>query len=260
MNSSAPLPDEGSLLAATLRPDYVTRVGQVIRDMQSAYDQTQAVELLHEATRRMGAEVAIFASFIRDAESCRSYRLLLACDPAWFAEYERQGRYDDDPWLAYAQRYSVPVRSSQIPVNSSAGRAAVELAAKFGFRSAVIVPTPSGGGLSRTGVLCLGSSRPGYFDDEGFVALRVVARGVAMELHEWWIGRIRDELVASASLTDIDLQLLAHERMGYSTKAIAKALNWSTSSVDSRFHRMNVRLGVASRKAAARLAAEYGLI
>ena len=260
MNSSTPPSEQGSLLKATRHPDYVTRVGEAIRDMQSARDQTQAVELLHEATQRMGAEVSIFASFIRDDESCRSYRLLLDCDPAWFTEYERQGRYEDDPWLAYAQRYSVPVRSSQIPVASDAARAAVDLAARFGFRSAVIVPAPSSGGLTRTGVLCLGSSKPGYFDDEGFVALRVVARGVAMELHEWWIGRIRDELIATAEITDDDLLLLSHERMGLGTKAIAKALNWSTSSVDSRFHRMNVRLGVSSRKAAARLAAEYGLI
>ena len=260
MNSSMPLPEDGSLLAATRRPDYVTRVGEVIHDMQCAQDQTQAVELLHEATQRMGAEVAIFASFIRDDESYRSYRLLLACDPAWFTQYERQGRYDDDPWLAYAQRYSVPVRSSQIPVTNDAERAAMDLAARFGFRSAVIVPAPSSGGLTRAGVLCLGSSKPGYFDDDGYVALRVVARGVAMELHEWWIGRIRDELIATASITDDDLLLLAHERMGHSTKTIARTLNWSTSSVDSRFHRMNGRLGVASRKAAARLAAEYGLI
>ena len=81
-----------------------------------------------------------------------------------------------------------------------------------------------------------------------------------MELHEWWIGRIRDELIATASITDDDLLLLAHERLGHSTKTITRTLNWSTSSVDSRFHRMNGRLGVASRKAAARLAAEYGLI
>lgn len=260
MNSSASPSEEGSLLQATRHPDYVTRVGEAIRDMQSARDQTQAVELLHEATQRMGAEVSILASLIRDDESCRSYRLLLNCDPAWFTEYERQGRYEEDPWLAYAQRYSVPVRSSQIPVASDAARAAVDLAARFGFRSAVIVPAPSSGGLTRTGVLCLGSSKPGYFDDEGFVALRVVARGVAMELHEWWIGRIRDELIATAEISADDLLLLAHERMGLGTKAIAKALNWSTSSVDSRFHRMNVRLGVSSRKAAARLAAEYGLI
>jgi hypothetical protein len=235
-------------------------VGDVVREMQSALDQAQAVELLHGAALRMGAERAIFASFIRDDESCRSYRLLLACDPTWLTEYERQGRYDDDPWLAYAQQFSVPVRSSQIPVRNDAERAAVDLAAKYGFRSAVIVPTPSTAGLTRTGVLCLGSSKPGYFEDEGFVTLRVVARGVAMELHEWWMGRIRDELVASAEITAEDLLLLRHERNGCSTKAIARALNWSTSAVDSRFYRMNARLGVSNRRAAARLAAEYGLI
>ena len=260
MNSSTPSPDDGSLLAATLRPDYFTAVGQVIRDMQSAQDQSQAVELLREATARMGAEVAIFASFIRDDASCRSYRLLLACDPAWFKEYERQGRFDDDPWLAYAQRHSVPVRSSQLPVNTDAERSAVDLAARFGFRSAVIVPTPSSGGLSRAGVLCLGSSKSGYFDDDGFVALRVIARSVAMELHEWWLGRISHELIATAGLAPKDLLLLAHERQGHTTKEIARALNWSTSSVDSRFYRMIVRLRVSSRKAAARLAAEYGVI
>jgi DNA-binding NarL/FixJ family response regulator len=81
-----------------------------------------------------------------------------------------------------------------------------------------------------------------------------------MELHEWWIGRIREEMIANTGITDDDLLLLAHERMGHTTKAIAKALNVSPSSVDSRFYRMLSRLGVASRKAAARLAAEYGLI
>ena len=260
MSSSTPPADRESLRARTLRTDYVTRVSEVVRDMQFARDQAQAVELLQEATVRMGAEVSIFASFIRDDETCRSYRLLLACDPAWFTEYERTGRYDDDPWLAYAQRHSVPIRSSEITIATAAERAAVELTQRFGFRSAVIVPAPSSGGLSRTGVLCLGSSKPDYFDDEGYVTLKVVARGVAMELHEWWLGRLRDELITTSSITDEDLLLLAHERLGHSTKTIAKSLGWTTSSVDSRFQRVNVKLRVANRKAAARLAAEYGLI
>jgi DNA-binding CsgD family transcriptional regulator len=34
----------------------------------------------------------------------------------------------------------------------------------------------------------------------------------------------------------------------------------SNSSIESHFQRVNVKLGVANRKAAARLAAEYGLI
>jgi len=147
-----------------------------------------------------------------------------------------------------------------VPVVGDDARAAVELAQRFGFRSAVIVPAPSSGGLSRTGVLCLGSSKPGYFDDDGYVTLKVVARGVAMELHEWWIQRLRDELVATSGITSTDRALLSHELLGHTTKTIARHLGVSTSSVNSRFQRLNLKLGTASRKAAAHLAAEYGLI
>lgn len=143
---------------------------------------------------------------------------------------------------------------------SDVARAAVEVAQRFGFRSAVIVPAPSGGRLSRTGVLCLGSARPDYFDDEGYITLKVVARGVAMELHEWWLQRLRDELVAVSGVTSTDLALLSHESLGHTTKTIARLLGLSTGSVDSRFQRLNIKLGVANRKAAAHLAAEYGLI
>ena len=249
-----------SLLAQTLRLDYMTRVSAAIRDMQSAREHVQAVELLREVTVRMGAEASIFASFIGEGEACGSCRLLLACDPAWFIEREHGHRYELDPWLVYARRHSEPVRSCEAAMISDAARAAVEVAQRFGFRSVVIVPAPSGGGLSRTGVLCLGSSRSGYFDDEGYVTLKVVARGVAMELHDWWLGRLRDELVAATGITATDLVLLNHELLGHTTKTIARLHGVSTGSVDSRFQRLNIKLGVANRKAAAHLAAEYGLI
>lgn len=252
--------DSGSLLQATLRLDYMTGVSAVVRDMQSAREHSHAVELLQEATLRMGAEASIFASFIREGDACLSCRLLLACDPASFLEHERSSRNELDPWLTYAQRHSEPIRSSEISIVGDAARAAVELAQRFGFRSAVIVPAPSSGGLSRTAVLCLGSSRSDYFDDEGYITLKVVARGVAMELHEWWLGRLRDELVTATGITSADLLLLNHESRGHTTKTIARALGLSTGSVDSRFQRLNIKLGVTNRKAAAHLAAEYGLI
>lgn len=252
--------EPASLLAQTLRLDYMTRVSAAIRDMHSAREHLQAVELLQEMTIRMGAEASIFASFIGEGEACGSCRLLLAGDSAWFIEHEHGHQYELDPWLVYAQRHSEPVRSSEAAVISDAARAAVEVAQRFGFRSAVIVPAPSGGGLLRTGVLCLGSSRSGYFDDEGYVTLKVVARGVAMELHDWWLGRLRDELVVATGVTATDLALLKHELLGHTTKTIARLHGLSTGSVDSRFQRLNIKLGVANRKAAAHLAAEYGLI
>jgi DNA-binding NarL/FixJ family response regulator len=81
-----------------------------------------------------------------------------------------------------------------------------------------------------------------------------------MELNEWWIDRIKRELCASARITPEDVALLRHERLGHGTKRIATELGTTTSSVDSRFQRINAKLGVANRKAAATLAAEYGLI
>ena len=100
----------------------------------------------------------------------------------------------------------------------------------------------------------------GYFEGEGFASLKLVARALAMEVHEWWIAQVKREIIAETRLTAGDLALLAHERQGHSTKMIAAALNTSPSSIDSRFQRANAKLGAPNRKAAARMAAEYGLI
>lgn len=260
MPYSAPAEQPRSLRALTSSGDYFARVSDIVRGIGTVGDPLRAVELLEEATRRMGAEVSIFASLVPEDDTRSSYRLLLACDPAWGIRYEQEGLYASDPWLAYAMHHSEPVLGTHINATAPAHRSTVELAAQFGFRSTVIVPAPSRVGLSRIGVLCLGSSVAGYFEDEGYVALKVVARSVAMELHEWWIARLRDELMASAHVSEGDLMLLGHEHQGHSTKAIARALGVSTESINSRFQRLNARLGVPNRKVAARLAAEYGLI
>jgi GAF domain-containing protein len=249
-----------TLLRLTSQPDYSARVSEIVQKVSKAADEVEALSLLDQAARRMGGDVAAFVSFVRDDGSHESYRFLLACDAVWCHEYEKRSWYANDPWLQYALNHSEPARASEIAVNSKQQRAVVDLAGQFGFRSGVIVPAPSSGGLSRVGVLCLGSGDPDFFEGEGFFAVKVIARSLAMELHEWWIGQIKRELIANARITEDDLVLLQHERLGHSTKVIAAALNTSASSIDSRFQRVNQKLGVPSRKAAAILAAEYGLI
>lgn len=249
-----------SLAEVTSRPDYLTRIGEVTRRIPAAADEAEALSLLYEVTERMGADASAFVSFIRDDLSHESYRFLLACDPKWCLEYERRAWYANDPWLNYALTHTEPARGSEIPIASKQQRAAAELAVEYGFRSAAIVPAPSSAGLTRVGVLCLGSWTPGYFEGDGFIDLKLAARTLAMELHEWWLGRIKRELITSARITLDDLLLLRHERLGHSTKQIAAELDVSASSIDSRFQRINAKLGVPNRKAAANLAAEYGLI
>lgn len=225
-----------------------------------ATDEAQALDVLAAASSQMGLDAAAFVSFVRDDPSHESFRFLLACDPVWCQEYERRAWYTDDPWLQYSLHHTEPARAQDIAPGSAQQRAVVELAAQYGFNSALVVPAPSSGVLTRTGVLCLGSSTPDFFGDSGYMQLKILARSLAMELHEWWIARIKLELVESAQLTDDDVVLLMHERLGHSTKAMATTLDLTPNAINSRFQRINARLGVPNRKSAAQLAAEYGVI
>lgn len=240
--------------------EYFARLGEVVVEIGKAQDTPAVVELLEEACRKIGVDVATFLSFIQDDKSCLSFRYLLSCDPCWCLEYETQAWYADDPWLNYARSHYEPIRSAEIEAADDRQRSIALIAARFGFASAIIVPVPSGGGLSRVGMLCLGSRNERCFDDGDFSRLKLPAQLLAMALHDWMIAKLRRELVDSCSLTPDDLALLDFESRGYGSKKIAALLRVKPGAIDARFHRLNAKLCVQSRSAAAHLAAEYGLI
>ncbi len=239
---------------------FAARIVAITARLATATDEAEAVGVLHQAAATMGADAAAFVSFVRDDDAHDTFRFLLACDPVWCAEYERRAWYALDPWLAYARAHTEPARGADVPAETGTQREIVELARRHGFSDALIVPAPASGMVTRLGVLCLGSEHEGFFADEGYAILKPLARSLAMELHAWWIERIKRELARAAQLTEEDLLLLRHERQGRGTKAIASELAASPNAINSRFQRMNARLGVPNRKAAAQLAAEYGLI
>jgi DNA-binding CsgD family transcriptional regulator len=249
-----------SLEEITGSPDYFARVSEIVQAIGAAGTTSSAVELLHAATVRMGAEFAVFTSLVPEDRSKGSRHLLVTCDPQWCSDYEECAGWEHDPWLAYALRHSEPILGHEVVPNTEGERFNLQLAERFGFRSSVIVPTPSSGGLARMGVLCLGSSTPGFFDGEGFVAFKIVARSVAMEFHEWWLGRLRDQLIAEAAIDGQDRRLLSLVAAGCSSKEIARTLDLSIAAIDSRFRRIRQRLDAPTRQSLARLAAEYGLI
>ncbi|MDQ2925876.1 MAG: autoinducer binding domain-containing protein [Acidobacteriota bacterium] len=241
-------------------PEYFRKVSEVVERIGSSCDEMELVRLLRQGSMRVGADDSFFVSFMREDASFESHRIPVACNPLWSLGYEHAACYANDPWLAYAARCSEPIRGSEFTFLTDRERTVVQLAERFGFRSAVIVPAPTGGGLSRLGMLVLGSESDGYFEGEGFPVLRVVARSVAMELHERHTALIGQELRAHSKVTEEDLQLLAYERQGQGTKSIARLTGASCEAIDTRFRRVNVKLRAPNRMAAAKLAAEYGLI
>jgi DNA-binding CsgD family transcriptional regulator len=261
------MPTESSIrnskatLAQSLdRPGVVEAATQRIAEIADAADYGNACMRLQELARMLGCQSAAFATFMEDDPWHQTYRFLLACHPAWCAQYQRLAWFADDPWLNYARKHNQPARSTEIPVESDQQRVVVELAKVHGIASALIVPSPSSGGLTRLGVLMLGTDTPDYFNSQAYPRLKVLARALSAELLDWLTTAIRNELRSAANLSDADLELLRAERAGLSSKAIGRATQTSETSVDSRFQRIIAKLKVPSRKAAAQMAAENGLI
>jgi len=87
MPSSTAATERPSLRQVTRSPQYFSNVIQTVEEISTARDASRAVELLQQATQRMGAEVSIFVSFVPEDRSRVSYRLLVACDPRFVFEY-----------------------------------------------------------------------------------------------------------------------------------------------------------------------------
>ena len=241
-------------------PNFVDTMLEQIGKIAKAEDQADACNELRKVAGLLGCESAAFATFLQDDPWSQSYRFLLACHPAWCAEYQALSWFADDPWLAYARTNVLPARDDEIRVATAKQREIVEMARRFNVKSALIVPAPSPGSVSRLGVLMLGSSKVGYFHTESAQMLKMVARALSLELHDWYTATMRNELLGASKLSEIDLDLLRHERAGMQSKDIERTMGISASAIDSRFQRILSRLKVPSRRAASTLAAEYGLL
>ncbi len=249
-----------NLSQAVGSPDLLPKFASIASRIPEATDGAEVSALLAGAVALLGADAGAFASFMKDDEHDASYRFVLACDPGWCLEYENGACFMHDPWIAYVRHHSEPVLGSRIVGRTECERQVVAMARRYGFESALIVPALSPQGLTRLGGLCLGSSQPGYFEGQGLAEVAFAATPLAMRLHEWQVAQLRQELRDRAQLSEIDILLLRHAREGQGSKVSAAALKVRPVSIDSRWQRLNARLGVNSRISAACMAAEYGLI
>ena len=236
------------------------RVLQLLPLIADVSSSGKVLSLFHEVVAGLGADAGVFLSCLRDDATRTSFRSMWACDPAWAAEYASHQWFEYDPWLRYASSDAEPTCSSNLAYSSSEENAFVRAAAEHGFASALIAPAPSPVGLSRVGVLYLGSADSGNFDNVDRPQARVLARALAMELHHWIEKSMREELLQGVRLTEADLSLLRHEAAGHSSKVIGAAMNLEAKTIDCRFQRINAKLGSADRRSSVRIARLYGLL
>lgn len=219
--------------------------------LRDASDPCDLPVSLCRVTQAFGARASVCAHVVPDPERPPQVLLLCACDAERIYTHLRAESALDHPWLRYAREHDEPVWSSQLGSTAADSPTASS-------RPVLIIPTHSGGTTGRYGVL--GVEFAGS-DDDGLVhEQRLLAEGLAHELHDWWMRRTRAELQREARLRSTDLQLLAFERQGLGTKQIARLIDSTLLAVDSRFQRINAKLGVANRRHAALRAAIHGLL
>ena len=216
-------------------------------------DEANAVAALEVAARTGGAEAALFVWVIPQADEHYWFRSIAALDHRWGASVLRGLHEGPCAWLAHAARSSEPLLI-RVPEMTTCDDA---LSADNEERAAWLVPAPSPQSSDALGLLILAGADEVRLEITSH--LLPVYRALALALAEWFQRRAREELVQQAHLTDRDLDLLRREWMGHGSKRIAAALNAEPKTIDCRFHRLNVRLGVATRRDAVRLCRRYGL-
>ncbi|KQY88243.1 hypothetical protein ASD35_11640 [Pelomonas sp. Root1444] len=225
-----------------------------------AADPPDLLDRLMNATIAIGATASVYTVVIPEDGSEPSCFSLFACHPRFAQAQDNRRPLLNHPWFRFARSRSTPGTDHEVHTTQAEDAEAIRLASEYGFKSALIIPTPAGVDLSRVEMLCLGSDNADDFEGEHARVIRTLARALAAELHDWMTGYLRNYLRQSARLQPTDLDLLSMERRGLGTKEIAQRTGMSLASVDSRFQRINSRLNCPNRKASAKRAAEYGLL
>lgn len=231
---------------------------EVVRAIVSARDHSDAAAALGHAAALVGAESAVFCTFIAGDEDYQSYRFLIHCGAPFCSAYERAVGFMNDPFLLYASRNTEPIHSSGIRPANVHQAGVMELARSHGFVDAYVIPVHSANGL-RQSCLYFGSPEADRFlkTDEGL--LRMAGRVLAAEFHDWWLAKTRAEFIEGHRLDSGEIELLRFERQGLTSKEVARKLDSSPAAVHSKFQRLIAKLGASSRRDAARLAEASGV-
>lgn len=237
------------------------RMLAVANGVQLLKSPDELIGTLFEINDALDIQGSVFVSFARNDDSHESYRFVNASPPGWCQEYISNAWHTIDPCILYASTNSEPTLIKNIPVRTQGQRRMLEAAAQWGFRSGIVVPSHSPSGRSRMGVLYLGSDDPEALDEQALGQLRLVLRSISSELLDWWTRQVRSELLAGGGLSAEEIAILRLTREGLTSKEIACSLGTTTKgAVDQRLYKLTTKFGSPTRKDAAELAYQLGLL
>lgn len=225
----------------------------------SGYESETEVEAAaRQIVEYFGLQSFVFGALFRNGER-EHYRYLVGCEPEWCFLYNQHKWYAIDPFIDYALRNTSPVLASDIPLNTTGQERLMAEAAGHGFRSGIVVPAHSGSAI-RIGILYLGTNEGPERVRESFQKHRSLMRAFALELLEWWDGKLREAGLEALDLDALDVDLLTKAQEHATAEEAARELGVTLSRVKARYERLTRKLEAPNKRGAVERAVALGLI
>ena len=251
--------DFNSLFDRLHHPIFFANLVKIVKRIQHSESFHEIYSCLSDVRELFDVMDSLFIFFSPEDQTDETWRFLHDKNPDWCQDYESKYWFGDDEWVDYVRRATAPICDSALSVmRRHSGRASDFLRAR-GVQSTLLVPTGTDYGTAFVGCLFLFSPQKNYFENS-LVEVGVAAESVSSALYRWMLARQRVNLIERAGLVQEDITLLQMVQKGMSSKEASKELCKSIAAINSRWQRINSRLGTANRKQAAKLAMDFGLI
>ena len=176
----------------------------------------------------------------------RKYRFMLAADPRWCFEYQANAWYGSDPWLLYASINSEPTGlQDRCRDGAATGSASSGPEVRHGLR----LHRPSGIDRGKRPRRHAGLGIPREVSSRSMRSRVQGARSQPRYGTTRAGGTLTNERAdQKLRISDQDLRLLRLELKGCGTKTTAGELGLTAAAIDSRWQRLNRKLGSPHRQ------------
>ncbi|MBA3772355.1 MAG: autoinducer binding domain-containing protein [Ramlibacter sp.] len=217
--------------------------------------------LMRSVCEACGATHCFYHWFVVDEQEeaeFESHHLLVGGPPAWAQRYVHQHRYLNDPAVAHAREDSQPLRGSAL-VSLAPEHWLNQDGRSHGLCSNVFLPAHRRDN-SAFGLLHVSAPLAAPQGEEALWAHRRLLRGLADELLEWRVMRLRQELARELSLTYPEVLALRLVASGGSARHVAEELNLGEREIYQLFIAINRKMNSKHIKSSANKAKQYGLL
>ncbi|MFJ2990700.1 autoinducer binding domain-containing protein [Collimonas sp. NPDC087041] len=242
-----------------LPQDAYVALGKIARCQSEA----DVASLTKQVVLVLGATSYVYSTLTSDDRSNdrESYRYFIGCDPQWCRIYNERKWFMNDPFVEYSRYNTEPIIADQIVLQTSGQIEMLSVAATYGFKSGMVIPTHSSQSANeRIGLLYIGVDAPADVGNQLMHLHRISYRALGMELLDWWIRFLRAEAARKFNLSEEEINMLQQVKNGAAVTELSAKLGITSSKLYRLLNVIQDKFNVDKIGAAVAIAKFNGLL